>query len=248
MPAISKGPMLCRLCRQDRELRLSHVIPELLWKPLYRVYGKALSIHRDLPFIRKLGRGIRERLLCDECERVLQEHESYFARVWVQNARLPNDIPENEILIDGLDYVRFKLFHLSILWRAGVAQDPAFYQTDLGPHEQRIRKMILERDPGSPKDYRLFGFVVLRPGTRKVHRGVIAVPTRSRQDGLWVYSAIYGGCVWNIVLSKHKASGFEQDCLTANGKLRLQVVRIENVAGVTKLFAGKTEPPRRQVL
>ena len=68
-------------------------------------------------------KGLRERLLCDECEGRLSRYETYFAGVWYGESGLPAVIPEEATAVakSDLDSVLFKLFHLSILWRASVA-------------------------------------------------------------------------------------------------------------------------------
>jgi hypothetical protein len=42
------------------------------------------------------------------------------------------------VVIRGLDYSTFKLFHLSVLWRASVSSGPDFASVRLGVHEERI--------------------------------------------------------------------------------------------------------------
>jgi hypothetical protein len=51
--------------------------------------------------------------------------------------------------INGLDYAMFKLFHLSVLWRAGVSTREEFRNVKLGSHEDVIRQMLLRDDPGA---------------------------------------------------------------------------------------------------
>lgn len=44
-------------------------MPELLWQLTYGPTGHTLGIDRDLPNILEIGKGTRERMLCDACER-----------------------------------------------------------------------------------------------------------------------------------------------------------------------------------
>jgi hypothetical protein len=55
--------------------------------------------------------------------------------------------------IDKFDYSKLKLFFISLLWRAGVPTRPFFQLVNLGPHEARLRQLILDKNPGSEQDY-----------------------------------------------------------------------------------------------
>jgi len=57
------------------------------------------------------------------------------------------------IEISEFDYPKLKMFFLSLLWRAGVTRRHLFRHVQLGPHEDRIREMILHKDPGDPHEY-----------------------------------------------------------------------------------------------
>ena len=57
------------------------------------------------------------------------------------------------IEIADFDYRKFKLFFLSLLWRAGVTSREPFRHVSLGLHEERIRQLILKKVPGNPEDY-----------------------------------------------------------------------------------------------
>jgi hypothetical protein len=57
------------------------------------------------------------------------------------------------IKLCGFDYSRMKLFLLSVLWRMGVAKAPAFTNVKLGPHTERIGRMLLDGDPQEVTDY-----------------------------------------------------------------------------------------------
>src|SRR5205807_8245068 len=138
----------------------SHIIPEFLHKDTYGEGHAALSVRADLPYVRRLRKGLRERLLCDGCEGVIKRYEDYFARTWYGQGVLPQFAPEHgeAVVTDGLDYAAFKLFHLSILWRASVATREEFRDVKLGPqHEDAIRRMLLAGDPGPADRYRLTG-------------------------------------------------------------------------------------------
>ena len=64
--------MNCRLCTLDRGLRNSHIIPESLYKPLYDKKHRAVHLTdfkgtNDYKKLKPLQKGLREKLLCNEC-------------------------------------------------------------------------------------------------------------------------------------------------------------------------------------
>ncbi len=58
------------------------------------------------------------------------------------------------IVLQNLDYKKFKLFLLSLLWRMSVTTLGFFANVSLGQkHEEKIRKALLDEDPLQPEDY-----------------------------------------------------------------------------------------------
>jgi hypothetical protein len=135
--------------------------------------------------------------------------------------------------VPGLDYPIFKLFHLSILWRASVSALDDFAGVTLGPHEERLRKMILTGNPGAITDYRLAASVLLRPNSRTVHTGIIGVPSRQRAGSHSYYSSAYAGCLWHCFIS----NGMRTDIpvLSENGQLVMRIIDVRSVPKAFKL-------------
>jgi hypothetical protein len=101
-------------------------------------------------------------------------------------------------VIQDLDYHRLKLYLLSLLWRMGVSSLPEFQLIRLGPHEARIRDMLLGDDPGKSNDYGCILQVVTDGGTRIP---VTRAPDRHRVDALTVqYRLLIDGLllIWPV--------------------------------------------------
>lgn len=237
--------MSCRLCLRDRQLRLSHVIPEFLYRPLYGPTHQVRSVHPRLPYVRFLRKGLSEPLLCAECEGLIGRYETYFANIWYGAHGLPSEIPAGvgRVVKSSLNYTQFKLFHLSILWRASVATIDEFQVVTLGPHQDRLREMILAGDSGTAMDYRVAASVLLRPGSREVHGGVIGVPARQRHDGGSLYSTVYGGCLWHCIVSREMA--VDMDVLQEDGTFRMLVFDIRHVPALYKGLARAAAARRK---
>ena len=119
----------CRLCgSQVPSLRNSHIVPEFLYKDLYNDKGHMMAIrppHAQHRPWRALQKGVSEKLFCESCEQHFNDHfEKPFLRQWLET-RLPDPwVHDREIRIQVDDYPSFKLFHLSVLFRAGIAPYP----------------------------------------------------------------------------------------------------------------------------
>ena len=89
------------------------------------------------------------------------------------------------IFITNIDYRRFKLCLLSILWRAHISRNPFFKKIDIGDNADRIRRMLLSNDPGEESEFKISivavknstGLIrmVLDPAVLKIGQGHAAV-------------------------------------------------------------------------
>src|SRR6266849_5839504 len=111
---------ICKLCREDKPLCSSHIIPEFLYRPLYDDNHRAIEVSLIPKKAHLLQKGYREPLLCFECEQRINKYEVYFRDIWYEKKKLPPVVMRQYVEINGIDYTLFKLFHLSIVWRASV--------------------------------------------------------------------------------------------------------------------------------
>lgn len=134
-------------------------------------------------------------LLCKQCDNeIIGGLESYGKQaLFAQSSKSPNNpqcqsgITETGIPITrclNVDYTKFKLFLLSILWRASISTRDFFRDINLGPYyEERIRRMIFDKDAGSEDLFPIIIFSWLtdksapsdfvgHPGKSRVTRGI----------------------------------------------------------------------------
>lgn len=169
----------CALCQRVAELKNSHIIPEFLFGTLYDEKNRFHTFGKEgQPEAGLEQKGYRERLLCAECEQRFSNYERV-AAVFYRGTIEAFASPEAEVQygrklkftrigedskptssavpallhVDGIDYPALKLFLLSLLWRMGVSRLHYFREVDLGPHEPRLRAMLLHDDPGTPDQY-----------------------------------------------------------------------------------------------
>jgi hypothetical protein len=173
----------------------------------------------------KRQKGFTQRQLCDTCEGKFGAWESYFASLWFnpKTRARPTVLSGAIIQIPGLDYARFKLFHLSIIWRAGISSLEIFAAVTLGPHEAKIRQRLLQSDPGTPNDYPFFGIGLRDPSTGGFQDSLIISPSASKVQGHRVYSLCFGGVIWHYFISGHPAGNLVPVYFGLDGLLTLGV-------------------------
>lgn len=199
--------MICRLCKEDRSLRKSHIIPEFFYQPIYDskhhlpVYKSGKLVKGRSP----LQKGIREKLMCECCEQKLSRNEKYMREVVFGGTEIGIQKFQDRLVLSDLDYTKVRLFFLSLIWRMSVAsEDPMWKNVNLGPHEEPIRQMVHSENAGEPWEYGVQCIIPLFIG--KIGEDWILEPDRVRID--WgrgsVYSLVVGGCLYLFHITKQR--------------------------------------------
>jgi len=194
----------CKLCLKEKPLANSHVIPEFHYKLLYDEKGRAHMFTGSQTHSHKyIQKGLREPLLCkgkDGCEEIFSKWERYGSQVL-------NYIPivgsgyDDPIVAKGIDYTPFKLYQMSILWRASVSKLPAFNDVQLGPHEERLRNMLLNSNPGEPYEFGCM-MIIRRPFLKWSEQLISTLPLK-RFDDHRVFRFFINGIIWSYFVSSH---------------------------------------------
>ncbi|MGH7850442.1 MAG: hypothetical protein ACREOP_09100, partial [Thermodesulfobacteriota bacterium] len=172
--------MVCKLCLEDKQLaRESHIIPQLMYRQLllddgffYKLNSENLKKFSDGKTIKGFINGEYDSdILCLDCENMIlcNRYEDYAAKVYdlistdlesydgieIENITNVNGVHGKRL--KNIDYSRFKLFLLSILWRASISSRGFFDQVSVGiKHHEIIRNMIYNCDPKDIQDYPCF--------------------------------------------------------------------------------------------
>lgn len=190
----------CRLCLQSAKLCHSHIIPEFMYKPLYDSQEhRFYPITENLDAPKHYKKGIREYLLCTECESKLNTWETYFTQLRAARIRFVGYNNQSISIASGIDYTKFKLFQMSLIWRAGISQHPDFININLGPHTNTLRQMIYDSNPGEPWEYGCILFFT--PSYADIFNQIIMLGEASRFDGHRCYSFILAGFKWTFIVS-----------------------------------------------
>jgi hypothetical protein len=218
----------CALCDGTGPLRDSHILPEFVYRPSYDETHTAVFFDAHHGHRGKRRKGLTQYLLCSACEGKFSRWETYFANVWFNAAKgqrpstLPGP-PSQVIQICDLNYAQFKLFHLSVIWRAGVSSLPTFDNVRLGAQEKKLRNRLMESDPGKPTDYPFFAIALREPRTGGFQDQLVKGPDAARVKGHWVYTFIFGDVQWNYYVSSHESDRVVPVYFGLDGLLTLAV-------------------------
>jgi len=190
---------VCKLCRKSAKLRYSHILPEFLFSSVYDDLHRTMLVSSSEKE-KLIQKGVREYLLCQECETKLSCYEGYAIKVIKNIPNFEEDLSSSFIFSNNIDYKLFKLFQLSILWRGSVSRNQMFANIKLGRHEERIRVMLDRENPGRATDYGCF--IVRIPEPQKIHR-IIMPAMPERLFGHNGHRFMIGNLFWYFIVSSH---------------------------------------------
>jgi hypothetical protein len=213
--------MLCKLCQKDDQLKKSHIIPEFLYSTLYDEKHRFHEIHIDTNTKNKFTqKGVREPLLCNSCEQYFSKFERYASLVLNSGFELTVKRIEGLFHFEGVEYDQFKLFALSILWRASVSSLDFFEEVNLASHEEIIRKMLLAGDAGQEDDYPFILSPILHEN--EIVEALIVKPSLSGIDQNEAYRFVFGGITWVFIISVNQVPDvIVQASISKSGVLKM---------------------------
>ncbi len=219
----------CELCMNEKELVNSHIIPELFYKPLYDNIHRFFCLstrYDDKNLI--MQKGLREKLLCNDCEQFFSKYENYCKQVFFGGEGLTFQKEGKHFLIRGINYNKLKLFQLSLLWRSGVSKLEFFKDVKLGFHAENIRRLLLNSNPGKFYEYGVL--LIMLKDQNQAFDQFIYQPDLINFEGFKGYRFILGSALWLFLVTSHNhkfpASSF---FLQENGDLRIKVLDISQV-------------------
>ena len=132
---------ICSLCLLEKELCRSHILPQFFHEILKEQEGAFWSASGDpLRRLRKFQTGKFEYLFCKECEGIISRYETHASLV-LPRILATDASSQKYLLFKEYDYIKFKLFGLSLIYRFHVSKRE-HPEVNLGPHAEKIRKML----------------------------------------------------------------------------------------------------------
>lgn len=171
---------ICAYCLLPGKLVDSHIIPKAVCIAPGATEPARIISDIDYFYPKRSHTGIYDQFLCSEHEQKFALWDDYGAKMLLSDGWRPiliKDAWGSELgyQLPNVDYIKLKLFFLSVLWRASVAKHDFFSAVNLGPHEEKIFAALKSNDPGDwdflPVGVGLFnilrGAVMLNPHTTR---------------------------------------------------------------------------------
>ena len=230
----------CKLCGQEKELKRSHIIPSFVYKMVrsdeihHRFFELSTDPYKKKEFIQQSE--IRERLLCGCCEQKIGVWEKYAKETLFVDNEESFVKHENVEILQSFDYIKLKLFFLSILWRMSIAKDAMFSEVSLGPHENRIKQMLLQETIISTWDYPIFATYPLFDGSK--HEDIILAPSYVKINAHRIYRFIIGGiCVFIATNPNYEANCKTKPIHMTTEQFPIPKIRAEKIAFINNWIA-----------
>ncbi len=194
----------CRLCGEIKPLCNSHIVPELAYQPIKNEKNQIFVAGRKNRVVQK---GYTEKLLCSQCEMLLSCYENVFKKAWMNTIlpdfrRLPTRPLNDVVSVDIDDFDSFKLFHLSVFWRAAVSSGFKAPGISLGPYERKIADLIMGQSSGKIGDFPFWGCLNLDNEKRPVPTVTQLAEGTGRFESHRYYMMSYAFCDWIFVTAQ----------------------------------------------
>lgn len=225
----------CALCQKTNKLCESHIIPELFYRPLYDPKHRFRAIHSSSPTIKYHQKGIKEYLLCHDCEQNLSRYENYVGGIFANLYPKIKKMNVGEILNFSIDFKKSRLFYLSVLWRMSVATHKNFQNFAMPKHNEKLRSLILSEDPGNTTE---FGCVVSIP----LINGLFKIdwfldPHNAKMRGDDICFVVFGGILYMFFITfNHNPKVYSEAFIQKNNSWLITIQDARKVPFVDRAF------------
>lgn len=139
---------MCNLCGEVKELCNAHIIPKAFYYAIRRNNETPSLFYIDqLTYPKKIPVGIYDStILCSQCDNDIGKYDDYAAKLLLNNNSDVIDYNGGKFIkIETFDYVKLKLFFLSVIWRASISKNDFFSSIDLGEYDPIIKSVIAKK-------------------------------------------------------------------------------------------------------
>jgi hypothetical protein len=225
--------MTCRLCRKSKPLQDSHIVPEFIYKPLYNAKHQLFGLAGSTK-VKIFQKGVREKLLCRECEQQFSRYENHAARTLFA-AGYPFSTSGAFKVFSGLNYEKLKLFFLSLLWRFAETSLPQLSGASLGLHREKLRVLL---GTENPSDHTIYPCAITEVSLNGavLHQWIIP-PKRSRSpEGDIIWNMVIGGYLMSFYVTNHRIPWqVEPMLLNRKGSLGVYLSDVRKIPSLMKV-------------
>ncbi len=243
----------CKLCLQERELRNSHIIPEFMYTPIYdkepKRYYEIIGGDEDLTS-KIQQKGVREYLLCDECEGKFSKNERYAdenlnGKNKKATARLVNQsMSENRRVFlyefENYEYKPMRLFLDSLLWRLIISKsfDTPNYTPEI---LEKLRMSLWSETPLSEDDIPCaINSIMTGPGA--ILGGFILSPLeKTSVKGGSILSILIDGLEFNYYVTAPPPQDQILTYLRENGEMKIMGRLLYDMPDLIDLVKGRMD-------
>lgn len=223
-----------------------------MYAPLFDEHHQFIRLSLDgrVPSVPVPSGDYESNILCADCEKFLNENYENYAKLFLYGPidQLGLNRPVSEccrnqhgvefLQIRNVDYHKFKLFLLSVLWRASISSRPLFKNVSLGPHEEIIRNKLLIKNGGQQNEYPCI--ICTYRNNKQLPTDFIGQPRKFRHNAGTGYSFLMDGMIYFFEVSR---GIFDRSILEAsiNTKDELKVIFMpeSNAVKVLNSFIGR---------
>ncbi|QJB29904.1 hypothetical protein HF329_00710 [Chitinophaga oryzae] len=225
----------CLLCgKRAKLLRKSHIIPDFMYKGLFDETDRMMFMSlNDFSKHKYVQTGYYDKyILCSDCDNGrIGGWEKYAAAVLYGGGtkslcniekRFVNEEMDT-LFVTGISYQRFKLFLLSILWRAHTSQNKFFKQICIPDLEPALRNALVTDNAGADDDFKV-GILGIKGYDGNLANFVMN-PDMRRIEGSNFAHFMVSGFIYFIELKKN--GGFqllERFYLKQSGELEIPII------------------------
>lgn len=197
----------------------AHIMPRSLLMSRTEVgkHNYLLSTRHD--FAMRSPTGVYDsNLVCDKCEAIFGPYDDYGHEFFKLEHAVKLVSPEMESLgwVCSVDYSKFKLFILSIMWRASASDRPECASVKLGQFQEPIRQMIKSGDPGPADRFP----IVLQRYEQDSDMAPLSMPRRARlsYSSVNYYKMELAGCAVWVAIDERRVPTVFNDLMLAPGR------------------------------
>ena len=144
---------MCKFCNQEKRLILSHIIPKSFYQLKQHGNQSMLSFATKKIDKTRYQNGLKEYLMCAECDGMLGKLDEYAGKILFQQVtkhpfKNVDGIKTYLFRENEFDYKKLRLFFISLVWRASVST--LFNGFSLNKYEDIALKILKQEIPDNP--------------------------------------------------------------------------------------------------
>lgn len=254
---------ICALCLKEKDLiSQSHIIPKFFYKQHNLYNDKQKILEFDLHNLPNPSKSLPspdydEYIMCQKCDGERISSLETYGKIVFYNDKLSDRLSPNVVWeshgfnessfhCSNVDYTKYKLFLLSILWRCSISKREFFQEVKLGDkHNEKIRKMIYTNNPDDIDIYPILLGTYIKQ--QEIGTDLIIQPKKHKKDGQTTYHFLIGGIVYIFLVSSHSCPEIFLNCsINKSNEMRIINIPEGRVMDLIKSFVSTTNSGYKQ--